>query len=46
MIEEDLKNKLNIVFVSMSSSMCQKIDRQFNNLYNVLCITSKTDDNI
>ena len=46
MIEEDLKNKLNIVFVSMSSSMCQKIDRQFNNKYNVLCITSKTDDNI
>jgi hypothetical protein len=46
LIEEDLKNKLNIVISSMSSSFCQKIEKLFYDKYNVLCITAKSDDDI
>ena len=46
MIENDLKNKNKIVVASMSARFCDKLNNHFENKYNILCITSKSDDNI
>ena len=46
LIENDLQNKMNVVFVSMSASTCNKLEKHFKDKYNTLCITAGSDDKI